>query len=69
MEALGAQMAEVISQTRALPQPSAEEVQEGAKKYDARWQEFQQDASQQLMKLAEYESLTEAWMRAMENIR
>jgi hypothetical protein len=69
IEALGGRIGEVIAQLEELPTPTMEEMQEIAHKYADQGQEFQQRAASQMMKLAEYESLSEAWQRAMANMR
>lgn len=69
IESLGERLAEISSQVRELPRPDAKEMQDIAKKQRAEMQAFQQNAAAQMMKLAEYPVLTDAWMRAMENMR
>jgi len=69
IEALGSRIADVIAQVQELPEPTAEEMQEIAAKYGEQGQEFQTRAASQMMKLAEYPSLSEAWTRAMANMK
>ncbi len=69
IEALGNRMAEVVAHVQELPQPSAEEMQQIAEKYRTEGQEFQERAASQMMKLAEYPALSEAWTRVMANMK
>jgi hypothetical protein len=69
IESLGKRLAEISAQVAELPRPNAKEMQDLAKKQRAEMQAFQQNAAAQMMKLAEYPVLTDAWMRAMENMR
>jgi len=69
IEALGTRMADVIAQVKTLPPPSREQMQEIAEKYGADGREFQSKAAAQMMKLAEYPALSEAWMRVMSNMQ
>lgn len=69
IEALGTRMADVIAQVRTLPPPSREQMQDIAEKYGADGREFQTKAAAQMMKLAEYPALSEAWMRVMSNMQ
>jgi hypothetical protein len=68
IEALGNRLADVAAQIRDLPEPSMEELQAIAERQQARNQEFQMEAASQMMKLAQYESLRTAWMRAIANV-
>ncbi|MDH4048967.1 MAG: hypothetical protein OEW68_15515 [Gammaproteobacteria bacterium] len=68
IEDLGNRLADVIGQLRDLPEPTASEITAMSRKQGARMQEFQSKAMPQMMKLAEYPVLFEAWTRAMENI-
>ena len=68
IEALGNRLAEITAQVGELPRPNAKEMQEISKKQRAKMQTIQQTAAAQMMKLAEYPALTQAWMRAMENM-
>lgn len=69
IEALGDRLAEVSSQMREIPPPSMEEMQGIAQKFGKQTQDFQQKAATQMMKLAQYESLGEAWTRALSNMK
>ncbi len=69
IEALGERLAEISSQLAELPRPDANEMLDIAQKQRGDMQAFQQDAATQMMKLAQYPVLMDAWMRAMENIR
>ncbi|MBT8090276.1 MAG: hypothetical protein KJO01_08725 [Gammaproteobacteria bacterium] len=69
IEALGNRLAEISGQMRELPRPDASEMRDIMQKHSAAMQEFQQDVGAQMMKLAEYPVLTDAWMRAMGNMR
>ena len=69
IEALGTRLAEIAKQFQELPQPTAEEIQEITSKQRAQQQDFQQRAFPQMMKLAQYQSLSEAWTRALANIQ
>ena len=68
IEELGTRLGEIAKQAQALPAPSPDEMQEIAQKQMAQGQEFQRNAQAQMMKLAQYPSLMEAWMRAMQNM-
>ena len=68
IESLGERLAEISAQLRELPQPSAEEMQDIMVKQADEMSGFQQDVAVQMMKLAQYPVLTEAWMRAMEGM-
>jgi hypothetical protein len=69
VEALGKRLADIAAQVQKLPQPTMEEMQALAKKYSGRMQEFQGKALSQLAKLGQYESLSEAFTRAMANLK
>ena len=69
IEALGERLAEISSQLAELPRPDTNEMLDIAQKQRGDMQAFQQDAATQMMKLAQYPVLMDAWMRAMENIR
>ena len=69
IESLGSRMGEIAMQVSELPQPDAQEMQEIAKQQRAAMQEFQQDTMAQMMKLAQYPVLQEAWMNAMSKTR
>jgi len=69
IEALGNRLAEVAAQIKELPKPTMEELQEIGKKQVSEQREFQNKASAQMMKLAQYKSLRNAWSRAMSNMR
>lgn len=69
IEALGARIGDVIAQLEELPEPTMEEMQHIAQEYADRGQEFQKRAATQMMKLAEYPSLSDAWARAMAKMR
>ncbi|MGB5305065.1 MAG: hypothetical protein WBO57_02380 [Gammaproteobacteria bacterium] len=68
IEALGNRLAEVAAQVQNLPRPSPEEMQEIAQKQLLQSQEFQKMAVPQMMKLAQYKSLSDAWMRALSSM-
>lgn len=69
IESIGSHMGEIAMQISELPQPDAQEMQEIAKQQRAAMQEFQQDSMAQMMKLAQYPVLQEAWMNALSNSR
>lgn len=69
IEALGTRLAEVASLIPDLPRPSMEELEEIGQQQRAQGREFQNKAAAQMMKLAEYPSLADAWTRAMSKIR
>jgi hypothetical protein len=69
IEALGDRLAEVSSQMREIPPPTMEEMQRLAQEFGKQTQDFQQKAATQMMKLAQYESLSEAWTRALSNMK
>ncbi|MDJ0926635.1 MAG: hypothetical protein QNJ73_03205 [Gammaproteobacteria bacterium] len=68
IEALGTQLAEIAKQMQEMPRPSIEELQEIGEQQRARTMEIQQKAVPQMMKLAQYPALREAWTRAFQNI-
>lgn len=68
IEEIGAKMAEVANQIKELPRPNAKEMQELADKQRARMQSLQQDAAEQMMKIAQYPVLQDAWMNAMRDM-
>ena len=68
IEALGNRFAEIAEQLQKLPQPTAEEMHEITRRQHAQQQDFQKRAFPQMMKLARYQSLSEAWTRAMANM-
>lgn len=69
VEELGNRLAEIAAQVTELPEPTVEELQEIAEKQGAQQQEFQKTAMPQMMKLAEYQSLSDAWTRALSSMR
>ena len=69
IEALGNRLGEIAVQVKDLPQPTMEEMQEIAKKQSMKRKDFQQKAVPQMMKLAEYKALSDAWTRAMFNVK
>lgn len=69
IEALGTRLAEVASLIPDLPRPSMEELEEIGQQQRAQGREFQNQAAAQMMKLAGYPSLADAWTRAMSKIR
>ena len=69
IEALSKRLAEIATQMQELPQPTMEELQEIAEKHAKRRREFQTKATTQLMKLAEYEELSQTFTRAMSNMK
>lgn len=69
IESLGTRLAEISAQMQELPRPDASEMRDIMQKQRAAMQEFQQDVGAQMMKLAQYPVLTDAWMRAMANMR
>jgi len=68
IEDLGNRLAEISGQMRELPHPDASEMQDIMRKQQTEMQAFQQDSAAQMIKLMQYPVLTEAWMRAMENM-
>ena len=69
IESIGGRMGEIAKQISELPRPNAREMQEIAKMQRKEMQAFQQNTMAQMMKLAQYPVLQEAWMSAMENTR
>ena len=69
IEALGNRLAEIAKQFLELPEPTVEEIQEIGRQQQARQQEFQNKALPQMMKLAQYKSLSDAWTRALMNMQ
>ncbi len=69
IESLGKRLAEISEQMAELQRPNAKEMQDIMQKQRAEMQGFQQEAAAQMMKLAQYPVLTDAWMRALENMR
>lgn len=65
IEALGTRLAEVAKQIQQLPEPSTEELQQIAQEQSEKRRDFQEQAGTQMMKLAQYKSLRDAWMRAL----
>jgi len=66
---LGKRLAEISARLRELPRPSMEELQEIAGKQGTQQREFQQKAASQMMKLAQYKSLSDAWTNALTGMR
>lgn len=69
IEELGNRLAKIAVQVQELPEPTMEEMQEIARQQGAQQQDFQKTAMPQMMKLAEYKSLSDAWTRALSNMR
>lgn len=69
IEALGTRLGEIAMMMPDLPQPSREELQEIREERQEMGREFQNTAAAQMMKLAEYPALADAWTRAMTNMR
>jgi hypothetical protein len=69
IESIGDRMADVANQMRELPQPEMEEMQELMRKHGERMRQFQGDAMGQLLKLAKYPELIEAYSDAVANSR
>lgn len=69
IEALGNRLAEIAKQVQNLPKPSMEEMREIGEAQQAKTREFQEKATAQMMKLAQYPALAEAWSRAMSSTR
>lgn len=67
IEALGARLGELVDEIERLPEPSTAELQRITEAQGERMQEFQRTAAPQLMKLAQYPVLAEAWTRAVAN--
>lgn len=68
IEALGTRLTEVAKQIQQLPEPSMDELQRIAKGQSDKRRDFQEKAGTQMMKLAQYQSLRDAWMRALSNM-
>ena len=68
IETIGEQMAEIAKKVQDLPRPSMEEMQKLSKKQMEKSRALQGDA-QQMMKLAQYPALGEAWTNAMMKAR
>ncbi|MBT8100307.1 MAG: hypothetical protein KJO82_11175 [Gammaproteobacteria bacterium] len=68
IEKLGEDLAAIMQEMRKLPEPTMDELMEIGQKQGAKMIEFQERAMPQLMKLAKYPNLSEAWMRAMQNM-
>lgn len=69
IEALGNRLGELAREVQELPTPTMEEMQEIARKQSAQQQDFQNKALPQMMKLAQYKSLSDAWTRALINMQ
>ena len=69
IEALGNRLADIAQQFQELPEPTAGEIQEMQRRQQARQQDFQNRAVPQMMKLAQYKSLSDAWTRALMNMQ
>ncbi len=68
IEDLGTQLTELSKQIAKLPRPSHEELQKISQNMGTEQQEFQKEAMPQMMKLAKYPVLSQAWSRAMANV-
>jgi methyl-accepting chemotaxis protein len=68
IEEIGHRMAGIADQMKELPRPNAEEMQEIADKQRAKLRAIQQDVTEQMMKMAQYPVLQDAWMNAMHDI-
>ena len=68
IEEIGGKMADIANRVSALPRPDAEEMQELADKQRDRMRSIQQDATEQMMKMAQYPVLRDAWMKAMRDM-
>ena len=69
IEELSTRMLEIATQIAKLPKPNAKEMQEIAKKMGKQKRELSQKAATQMMKLAKYKPLGEAWTNAMKNMK
>jgi len=69
IEELGSRMAEITARIAELPRPSMDEMQAIAKQQQQAMQGMQEDAAAQMMKMAQYPALLEAWMKAMGNMQ
>lgn len=67
IEALGARLGELVAEVEELPEPTTADLQRIAETQGRRMQEFQRTAAPQMMKLAQYPQLAEAWTRAVAN--
>lgn len=65
IEALGGRMQDIAEQLSKLPAPSRDEMQRIARMQSEVQAEFQQKAMAQMMKMAQYPVLAEAWSNAM----
>ena len=68
IEEIGHKMADIANRVSELPRPDAEEMQELAEKQRDRMRSMQQDATEQMMKMAQYPVLRDAWMKAMQDM-
>ena len=68
IEEIGGKMAEIANRIAELPRPDAEEMQELAEKQRNRMRSIQQDATEQMTKIAQYPVLRDAWMNAMRDM-
>lgn len=66
---LSSRLLEISTRMSELPEPTIEDLQEIARTQAQAQQEFQQEAASQMIKLAQYEVLAEAWTEAMMNMR
>ncbi|UCG72367.1 MAG: hypothetical protein JSV45_14150 [Chromatiales bacterium] len=69
IEALGTEMAEIAALIPDLPRPSREELEAIGQQQREQGREFQNKTAAQMMKLAQYPVLADAWTRAMSNMR
>ncbi len=69
IEALGNRLADISKQVMELPRPDASEMQDIMAAQSKGMQAFEQDSVAQMMKLAEYPVLMDAWMGAMQNMQ
>jgi hypothetical protein len=69
IEALAQDLAALAKRMTELPQPSEEELQRITEKARERAKEFQEKATAQLMKLAQYPELMQAFTKAMERVQ
>jgi hypothetical protein len=68
IEEIGGKMAEIANRIAELPRPDAKEMQELAEKQRNRMRSIQQDATEQMTKIAQYPVLRDAWMNAMRDM-
>ena len=68
IEEIGGKMAEIANRIAELPRPDAEEMQELAEKQRNRMRSIKKDATEQMMKIAQYPVLRDAWMNAMRDM-